>query len=76
MWKPVSFARHTKVEVIETSHMTRLGTALNQSSFRLTYVGSDDPIDFNRSINKELLMAVNTMHNSINCMSSEISVFL
>ena len=56
--------------------MTRLGTAFNQSSFRLTYVGSDDPIDFNRSINRELLMAVNIMHESINCMSSEISVFL
>ena len=56
--------------------MTRLGTALNQSSFRLTYVGLDDPIDFNRSINKELLMAVNTMHKSISCISSEISMFL
>ena len=34
-----------KIEVIEISHKTRLGKVLNQSSLRLTYVGSDDPID-------------------------------
>ncbi len=56
--------------------MTRLGMAFNQSSFRLSYVGSDDPIDFNRSINRELLMAINTLHKSIKCISSEISASL
>ena len=34
-----------KSRFIETLYKTRLGRVLNQSSLRLTYVGSDDPID-------------------------------